>query len=772
MRPAPPLLQPILRQWLVLLASLGVGVVVVVWNGWLWRADLALYDAAPSFGPAPDDIVIVAIDDASIAELGAWPWRRATHAALLDCLRSAGARAVALDLVFTEPDATAPQDDAALAAALARGPPTILPLIVDWRRAPGTLRELLPIAPLAAAAAGLAHAHLEIDQDGIARSVFLREGLGRPNRSHIALALLEAVDGSQPRPLPGARHPAGPVAATAWLRDYHLLIPFLGPAGHFRHVSYVDVLRGGVPESDLRGKLVFVGATAQGLGDAYPTPTSGEGIAMPGVEISANVLQALRTKHAYAPVPRGWSALLALVPLSAAFVGFLRLPPRTSLVWIASLWLATLGASFIALRYGHWWWSPAPALAALLIAYPLWSWRRLDAAQAYLDEELARLDQEPMPLRREPRAPRPTVQIIDALQRRIDRVRDATAQLRDLRQLLSETIAAVPDAVVLVDLQGRVVLANPGATALFAPGTGVLEGEAIDAHLEALLPGRGATYQGLAGSAPGSVETRHPDGRDLMLRVAPFHGSDGRRAGTVIDVVDVSELKSAAREREETISFLSHDLRSPSSSLLGLAEVLRDPRRAPPPAETARRIESLASRTLALADGFISLARAQVLEPRRFESLDLRDALQDAIDEVWSMAAAKHVALETDAGGEAAIVHGDRQMLGRALANLLNNAVKYSPREAHVRAQIDRHGNRYVVSVVDAGPGIPADRQQHLFQRFLRAVHHGPVDPGGVGLGLAFVRAVARKHGGAVHVASDAGQGATFRLEVPVAPTT
>jgi CHASE2 domain-containing sensor protein/signal transduction histidine kinase len=769
-RPPSPLLQPLLRQWLVLLASLSAGILVAVWSGWLWRADLALYDAGLAYGPAPDDIVIVAVDDASLAQVGAWPWRRAIHAALLERLRSAGVRAVALDFVFTEPDAVAPQDDATLAAAIARGPPTVLPLIVDWQHAPTRLRESRPIAPLAAAAAGLAHTHLEIDRDGIARSVFLREGLGRPDRSHMALALLEAANRARSVHLPGARHPAGPAAATAWVRDFHVLIPFLGPAGSFRQVSYVDVLRGTVPAAELHDKLVLVGATAQGLGDAFPTPRSGEGIAMPGVEISANVLQALRSDHAIRPVSQPWTALLALLPLGAAFVGFLRLSARNSLLWIAGLWLATLGGSLLALRYGYWWWSPAAALAALALAYPLWSWRRLDATQVFLDEELARLDREPLPLPHAAPVPHPTFQLFDLLQRRIDRVRDATARLRDLRQLLGETIAALPDAVLLVDLEGRVVLANPGAAALCAaPSSSALTGESVENHLAALFAGREPSLRELAARAPCSIEVQHADGRDLMLRVAAFHGGDGRRAGTVIDIADVSELKRAEREREDTISFLSHDLRSPSSSLLGLAEVLRDPRRAPPPEETARRIESLASRTLALADGFIALARAHVIEPRRFEFLDLRDALQDAIDEVWATAEAKHVALETHAGTDVAAVHGDRQMLGRALANLINNAVKYSPRDARVVVAIDRQGSCYAVTVRDDGPGIARDRQRRLFQRFQRGVHHGDFDPGGVGLGLAFVRVVAHKHGGTVAVHSDAGRGAEFRFTVPAA---
>ena len=761
-------LHPVLGQWGLLLTLLAAGVFAATWNSWFWREDLLLYDAGLSYGPAPEDILIVAIDDASLARFGRWPWRRELHAALLDRLRAAGVTAVALDIVFTEPDTSGSDADLKLAAAMRRGPPTVLPLIVDWPRPGGFLREARPIAGLSAAAAGLAHAHLEIDRDGIARSVYLREGLGNASRSQLALALLEAVPALKPASLPGERSSATSAPGNVWVRDYHVMIPFLGPAGHFRHVSYADVLSGAVPDAQLRGRLVLVGATAQGLGDAYPTPRSGEGVAMPGVEISANILNALRTNRAIRPVSRLPGIVIAWLPLCAAFIGFLRLSPRNALLMTVSMVAATFGISLFALRFLYWWWPPAAALGALILAYPLWSWRRLEATQAYLDEELERLDQEPMPLAPVPPARAGALRGFDVLERRIDRVRDATARLRQVRTILSETIAALPDAMLLIDRDGNIVLANTQAAALFgASSAAVLEGQPVESHIAAWIAARDSSFARLTQAAPSSIEVRDSGGRDLMLRLAAVHDARGRRTGCVLDIADVSELKSAERERDDMIRFLSHDLRSPSSSLLALAEIMRDPRQTPAPADMASRIESLARRTLALADGFIALARAHVMEPARFDSLDLRDPLQDALDEVWAAAEAKRVRIRTRLPDGAMNVRGDRQMLGRAFANLLNNAVKYSPPGLDVDAAIERRADEWRVTVSDAGPGVPLERQSELFQRFRRVVPAGGVDPGGVGLGLAFVRVVARKHAGEASIESVAGQGARFVFAIP-----
>ena len=768
MKPGAARPQPLLRQWGTLFALIGIAVCAAVWNGWLWREDLLIYDAGLTYGTAPTDIVIVAIDDTSLAQIGRWPWRRAVHAALLGRLRAAGARAVALDIVFSEPDPVSPQDDALLAAALRAGPPTALPLIVDWHAANRQPREILPIAPLAQAAAALAHAHLEIDRDGIARSVFLREGIGAANRPHLSLALLEAARHRPLIDLPGARAPEGAIPTNVWARDYRILIPFLGPPGRFEHLSYVDVLRGAVPDSALRGKFVLVGATAQGLGDAYPTPTSGEGVAMPGVEISANVLHALRTNHTIKPASLLPCLALSLLPLGAGFLGFLRLSPRNALALIILLCAATLAFSAAALRIAYWWWPPSAALAGLALAYPLWSWRRLEATQGYLDDEMARLDQEPLPfagaLPPESGPPR----FSDALQGRIERVRDATARLRHLRKLLSATIGALPDALLLVDDQGVIVMANPQAATLFeAPSAIALEGQRVDTHLGPLLAAHGSDYSTLALSAPTSLELRHRSGRELMLRVVEFHDGNGDRAGSVLDIADVSVLKGAERERDDMIRFLSHDLRSPSSSLLGLAQMLRDPACVLPPAQTASRIESLAGRTLALADGFIALARAQFISAARFEIVDLHDALQDALDEVWAAAQARQIRLSLRPLNLTPCVRGERDMLSRAFVNLLSNAIKYSPANGEVTLAIERRGLSWTLSISDAGPGIPQERQHELFHRFRRIVHAGEADPGGTGLGLAFVRVVADKHHGGVSVESRTEGGARFIFSVP-----
>lgn len=786
-------------QWLLLLAVLLASLGALQASGALWRLDYALYDAAMRGGPAPDDVVIVAIDDASIAALGRWPWDRRLHAALLDRLRAAGATAVALDVIFAEPAPPASGGDAALATAMSRGPPTVLPLLAQdlsvdagsgAGAGAGSLRELLPIASLARAAAALGHAHVEIDRDGIARSVYLREGRGRPGRSHFVLAMLEHVAPAQLAPLRGERHPdlAG-AAPDAWVRDYRLMIPFLGPPGHFTTLSYVDVLRGGVAAAGLRGRWVLVGATAQGLGDAYATPLSRDGRTTAGVEFSANLLQALRSgRGAVTAGPLARFALGAL-PLLVAFAGFLALSPRRSLLLLGALWLAVLGISTLALYLGGWWWPPAAALAVLTAAYPLWNWRRLEATQRFLDEEFTRLMAERTPLARDP-APSLAAAALggDPLQRRIDLVEAATTRLRDLRRLLSDAIAHLPDAALVVDRDARIVLANPAAAALFD------QGAPLDAPLGPLFDaafGAGAVDLATVLGARSSVrevrlargiadrdaeqrdpghprrESTAPDRpRDLLLRAAPFHDDAGARLGTILSLADITGLRELQRERDDLVGFLSHDIRSPVTALLALAQLQRDPRRALTVEQFAQRAEALAQRALELAEGFVALSRAEAIERATFEPFDLRDAVQDAIDETWATAQWREVALRFTPGAASWPVLGHRGLLARAVTNLVGNAVKYTPAGGTVIVAGARTADQWEISVRDTGPGVDRDLRTRLFERFQRGTESPAT--GGAGLGLAFVRVVATRHGGTTGVRDPSPGGSEFFLRIPV----
>jgi signal transduction histidine kinase len=256
--------------------------------------------------------------------------------------------------------------------------------------------------------------------------------------------------------------------------------------------------------------------------------------------------------------------------------------------------------------------------------------------------------------------------------------------------------------------------------------------------------------------------------RHVLIRAVPFCSGRGERIGIILALADITDLRAAQSERDDVLKFLSHDLKSPASSLMGLAQLQRDPKRALPPDELSVRLDLLAQRLLTLVDGFVALARAGSVDASAFDVFDAGDAIRDAYDEVWASAHAQGSSIDLAMPEEPVFVHGDRQLLARAVVNLLSNAVKFSKPGAKVALTCERTDAEAIVKVADHGPGIAPEFASKLFQKFSRGIHRGSWDPGGAGLGLALVRVVAEKHRGRAWVDNAPGFGAIFCLAIPI----
>ncbi len=378
-----------------LLLAFGVGLFCIALTRFHWvkPLDLMVYDLFNEISPMTmaDDIVIVAIDEHSLQELGRWPWPREKHVELLRQLKTAGVAAVAMDILFVEKDANYPQVDTLLAEAISALGMVVLPIFIVQDVRGGRLREVIPIEPIAGAAAALGHVHIQVDSDGVARSVFLKEGVGQPRWVHFTVAINRLLV-QDPGELPGVRIPDSGLQSdsSTIVRSYLNLIPFMGPAGTVRSLSYVDVMKGRVPVASLSGKIVLVGATAAGQVDNITTSLG----QISGVEINANILQALRTGQLAKPLSRDTLSLVIALFAAFSILLFTRLAPRQLLLGALSSAIFLPLLSFILFHYWRLWISPAPIVLTLLVAYPLWNWLRLDAAVEFIGEQLQNLENE------------------------------------------------------------------------------------------------------------------------------------------------------------------------------------------------------------------------------------------------------------------------------------------------------------------------------------------------------------------------------------------
>ena len=856
----------------ILLAALSLS---LIHTDWLWRWDQLLYDSQLNLWsrPAPDDIVIVAIDTQSLSRIGRWPWSRKVHAELIRRLTEAGAKAIVLDILFAEAEEPSPDADNSLIAAVAASGRVVLPVVFEQPGPEGRLVETLPMPALSRAAAALGHVHIDLDPDGIARRVHLKEGLGSPRWPSLGVAVLRLLDSGGWQQLPGMRNPDVALGAEGnIIRDHQILLPFAGPPGHFNRVSYVDVLNEKAGAERFRDKIVLVGATATGLSDSLPTPVSGWNQPMAGVEINANLIDALRRGIAIESVEMRWTILLTLLLLALPYLLYPRLKPRYVLMTSASLLLVTLMLSALLLHLFKFWFAPVPALVGLLLGYPLWSLLRLEHTVRYFEQELERLHAEPravsfydgspevakglsflqhiipfndwalrdasgrsidadlhsdanlgepgssdtdppppchllrLPLPgnqgslelRLPHAggqsvsaealnllhefvrqmaapartePRNTVELIE---KQIQQVQQAVAEMRSMRGLISDTLRQMLDGILVINPGGQVVMANGQAARLLGLGSErSLAGSRI-LQITANLQLQGSSWEQalrsvLVEQQTLSLEGQMPEGKELLIQMSPLSLTQGNLHGMIIILSDITELKQSERKRTQTINFLSHDLRSPITSLLSLVQ-WKDGADLFTHEEMTRRVEHYARKALGLADSFLQLARAENSDQSGFHETDFVSIAHNAVDEAFAEARSKEIRLIRTIEVDEAWLKGDAGLLERALTNLLENAIRYSPAGSTVELSLDINEGEIECCIRDQGEGIRSEDQQRIFDPFQRTQDSNSHHKRGSGLGLSFVMVVAEKHHGSVSLESKPGQGSSFCLRIPLDP--
>jgi signal transduction histidine kinase len=234
----------------------------------------------------------------------------------------------------------------------------------------------------------------------------------------------------------------------------------------------------------------------------------------------------------------------------------------------------------------------------------------------------------------------------------------------------------------------------------------------------------------------------------------------------------LARLDAAFAAQRQFVADASHELRNPLAIIRTNVDVaLADPRADPDDLRhTIAVVKRASDRMARLVDDLLALARRQ--EPTlEHEQVDLGAAVAEASDDFVVPAAARNIVLDR-AIAPGVIVTGDRDALKRAVANLLENAVRLAPKGSRIRLATGSEGDRAWIAVADEGPGIAPEDQPHVFDRFWRADKARARADGGTGLGLAIVRQIAESHGGQVRLQSKVGVGSSFVIWLPVAGDT
>jgi two-component system NtrC family sensor kinase len=337
------------------------------------------------------------------------------------------------------------------------------------------------------------------------------------------------------------------------------------------------------------------------------------------------------------------------------------------------------------------------------------------------------------------------------------------AEVESERTKLATVLASTEEPVlVTTGRDDRVVLANAAARRTFDLGAAVVEGhpliQLID-NEELVDFVTSAPETGLAQK----TEIPLNDGRTLYATLTPIPD-----VGRAVIMQDISHLKALDRMKTEFVSTVSHDLRSPLTSILGYSQMLKTFGSLDEKQEMfVERIMVGVNQVTELINDLLDIGRIEAGLNMEMKTCDLSSIAREVAEQLEDAAAHRGQELVYHGSAEAALLMGNDLRLRQVIANLVGNAIKYTPEEGEIRLSVELKDSSVLLSVEDNGIGIPAGDLPFIFDKFYRVESEETNDVVGTGLGLSICKSVIDRHGGRIWAESVLGKGSTFRVALP-----
>ncbi len=364
---------------------------------------------------------------------------------------------------------------------------------------------------------------------------------------------------------------------------------------------------------------------------------------------------------------------------------------------------------------------------------------------------------------------RPILRYIDKL---MERLGGYIQSIKEERDKVSLILDCMDEGLILLDEKGNVLATNRAARALFGlPADGDEDGALLltrSRRLREAIAEAGEKNTAVVLE----VDALNDDARSLRLFVSPVAGRqfEGENVGTSILITDVTDLKRAEGIRSEFTANVSHELKTPLTSIKGFTDMLSSGMVASP--EDQKRFITMigveVDRLIDLINDILKLSELESVAIEQCEeTTDILPAAREAAELLAPAAKAAGVVLTVQGGGAVAAV--PRGRLKELLINLMENGVKYNEPGGSVAVSVSQEDGHSLITVTDTGIGIPEEAQKRVFERFYRVDKGRARKNGGTGLGLAIVKHIVQLYGGSVELESQVGKGSTFRVTLPSA---
>ncbi len=687
--------------------------------------------------PPPQSIVLLAVDEKTLDQLGRWPLQRRYYARLFD--RLSAARAVGLDILMIEPSA----DDSLLSDALVARHRIVFPSYISKG-----VRIVPSLSMFNPQSTG--HIHLEQDIDGVVRKVYhtLYHG-DRKLVSFTSLLFEKLTDQSFPRERFDGRGEGLSGGQSNIIQMDMRAINYYGPQGTFPIFSFSDVVGDKYDTAFFKDKIVLVGVTAEGLEAGVLTPFSQQRNHMSGVEAHAHILANLMDGSRMIAAPNAVVWFFSFGLCCLCFCLFLRGDGwRATVLWLISMMTVCIG-SFVLFALFDLWFSPVPFALLLLLMFFI----------AY-----------------------------------IFRMEETRKELSEAKELWEDSFNTIDDAIMVLDKRGNPLQMNGAADKLqredqqlLAAIASKLPVDSVGSRQENKMNHSAADVDGLV-----SEEIADPDrDRYYAVKRLPRYDCLGRLIGFVQVIQEITQQKKIARERQrleyelmqaqkmEAIGTLAggvaHDFNNILMGIQGYVSLLQlDSNTTDQHIDKLRKIESQVQSAAHLTRQLLGFARGGKYEVKL---TNLNDLIADSSDVFGRTKKELSISLRFEDKIWSVMV--DRGQLAQVLLNMYINSWQAMPGGGDLYIETQNlvlndddaasHSvkpGRYVkISMTDTGTGMDEITQKRVFEPFFTTKEKGK----GTGLRLASAYGIIKNHGGFIDVRSEIGKGATFSVYLPAA---
>lgn len=354
------------------------------------------------------------------------------------------------------------------------------------------------------------------------------------------------------------------------------------------------------------------------------------------------------------------------------------------------------------------------------------------------------------------------------------KLKNTISQLQEANTKLKSTLISIGDGVIAFDNDLKTILINPCAENIL----GLEETEVMGKDIGEVIKDKKLKEMFLDLidlGTPKEIELTFKSSDDKVLNIYAnpiiFHKNSARRLGTVFIIQDITKIKKLERVREDFVANVSHELKTPLTSIKGFIETLK---------EGAIKDKGKAFKFLNIIDEEVNrlnrlledLLLLSEVENKELDMLSELIYVEEVVDEVFHMlsgeAEEKDIVLEKEIIGGIFPIQGNYNYFKQMLINLVDNGIKYNSMGGYVKVSIEVKKGYMLLKVMDNGLGIDKEEQDRIFERFYRVDKSRSRDIGGTGLGLAIVKHVVSVFNGSIHVESQLNKGSTFLIKIPI----